>query len=87
MLDRVRGPVVEREDGPRRAHDFGDATDPAGAKHRVPGKSHFTTPNRQKADLTVEWGKRQVNVAIDPAAFKLGVPAGLPTCGPAPAKK
>lgn len=65
--------------------DFGDATDPAGAKHRVPGKSHFTTPNRQKADLTVEWSKRQVNVPLDPAAFKLDVPAGLPPCGPAPA--
>jgi hypothetical protein len=55
--------------------------DAAGKEHRVPGKSHFTTPNRQKADLTVEWRERTVNVQIDPKKFTINVPAGLPTCG------
>jgi outer membrane lipoprotein-sorting protein len=65
---------------------FGNAKDAEGGDHRVPGKSHFTTPTRQKADLTVEWRERTVNVAIDPAKFTIAVPAGLPTCGQAPAK-
>lgn len=60
---------------------FGNAKDPDGKDHRVPGKSHFTTPNQQKADLTVEWHERTVNVTIDPKKFTIAVPAGLPTCG------
>jgi len=64
---------------------FGAAKDPDGKDHRVPGKSHFTTPNNQKADLVVEWRERTVNVAIDPKKFTIAVPAGLPTCGQAPA--
>jgi hypothetical protein len=60
---------------------FDDAKDPQGKDHRVPGKSRFTTPNRQKADLTVEWREHTVNLAIDPKKFTIDVPAGLPTCG------
>lgn len=63
---------------------FEDAKDPDGKDHRVPGKSHFTTPNRQRADLTVEWRERIVNVTIDPKKFTITVPAGLPTCGQKP---
>lgn len=66
--------------------DFGTAKDPDGKDHRVPGKSHFTTPNQQKADLTVEWHERTVNVTIDPKKFTIAVPAGLPTCGAKPKK-
>jgi hypothetical protein len=66
---------------------FGDAKDPDGKPHRVPGKSHFTTPNRQKSDLTVEWHERTVNVAIDPKKFTIAVPPGLPTCGQASPSK
>jgi hypothetical protein len=67
--------------------DFGAAKDAAGKEHRVPGKSRFTTPNDQKADLTVEWhDDRTINVAIDPQKFTIAVPAGLPTCGARPAK-
>jgi outer membrane lipoprotein-sorting protein len=66
---------------------FGNAKDPGGKDHRVPGKSHFTTPNNQKADLTVEWRERTVNVTIDPKKFTIEVPAGLPTCGQQPARK
>jgi hypothetical protein len=65
---------------------FGNAKDPEGKDHRVPGKSHFTTPTQQKADLTVEWRERKVNVSIDPKKFTIDVPAGLPTCGQQPAK-
>lgn len=61
---------------------FTDAKDSEGKAHRVPGKSRFTTPNKQKADLTVEWHERTVNLTIDPAKFQLTAPAGLPTCGP-----
>jgi len=60
---------------------FDNAKDPGGKDHRVPGKSHFTTPNNQKADLTVEWRERTVNVTIDPRKFTITAPAGLPTCG------
>lgn len=63
---------------------FGSAKDPEGKDHRVPGKSHFVTPNQQKADLTVEWRERTINVNIDPKKFTISVPAGLPTCGPKP---
>jgi hypothetical protein len=65
---------------------FGNAKDPEGKDHRVPGKSHLTTPTRQKADLTVEWQKRIVNVSIDPKKFTIDVPAGLPTCGQQPSR-
>jgi hypothetical protein len=60
---------------------FDNAKDPEGKDHRVPGRSHFVTPNQQKADLTVEWRERTVNVTIDPRRFVIEVPAGLPTCG------
>jgi outer membrane lipoprotein-sorting protein len=60
---------------------FDNAKDPAGADHRVPGKSHFVTPAHEKADLTVEWRERTVNVTIDPAKFTIAVPPGTPTCG------
>lgn len=64
---------------------FDNAKDPEGKDHRVPGKSRFTTPSNQKADLTVEWRERTVNLAIDPKKFTIAVPAGLPTCArPAP---
>lgn len=63
---------------------FGSAKDPDGKDHRVPGKSRFTTPNNQKADLTVDWRERTVNLAIDPQKFTITVPPGLPTCGQRP---
>ena len=66
---------------------FDNAKDPDGKDHRVPGKSRFSSPNKQKADLTVEWRERTVNLAIDPQKFTIAVPAGLPTCGPRPAAK
>jgi hypothetical protein len=67
---------------------WGSAKDPDGGEHRVPGKSRFTTPGRQHADLTVEWNERTVNVTIDAAKFTITAPAGLPTCGaPPPAAK
>jgi hypothetical protein len=60
---------------------FGTAKDASGADHRVPGKSHFVTPTRQKADLTVEWHERTLNVTIEPAKLTIEVPPGVPTCG------
>lgn len=60
---------------------FGTIKDPDGKDHRVPGKSRLATPNNQKADLTVEWRERTVNLTIDPKKFTIAVPAGLPTCG------
>jgi hypothetical protein len=60
---------------------FDNARDPDGKDHRVPGKSRFTSPSKQKADLTVEWRQRTVNPTIDPQKFTIAVPAGLPTCG------
>jgi len=61
--------------------DFKDANDPDGKPHRVPGKSHFKSPQNRQADLIVEWQERTVNVAIEPQKLVLDVPAGLATCG------
>jgi hypothetical protein len=48
--------------------------------HRVPGKSHVTTP-AEKSDLLVEWGKEfDVNPELDPESFALE-PPGVATCG------
>jgi hypothetical protein len=63
---------------------FDNAKDPEGKDHRVPSKSRFTSSSNEKADLTVEWRERTVNVAIDPAKFTIAVPPGLPTCGQRP---
>src|SRR5262249_18885558 len=63
---------------------FTDAKDSDGKPHRVPGKSRLTTPNSQKADLTVEWHERTVNLTIDAEKFKIAAPAGVPTCTPPP---
>lgn len=81
----LKGPDGVAEWSVRNA-SFGEAKDPDGKDHRVPGKSRFTSPTKQKADLTVEWRERTVNLTIDPQKFTIAVPAGLPTCGPRPAK-
>ena len=60
---------------------FTDAKDADGKPHHVPARSRLMTPNHQKADLTVEWRERTVNVTIDPKKLSIAVPAGLPTCG------
>jgi outer membrane lipoprotein-sorting protein len=60
---------------------FGTAKDAGGKEYRVPGKSRFQTPTHQKADLSIDWRERTINVAIDPSKFTIAVPAGLPTCG------
>jgi hypothetical protein len=50
------------------------------ADHRVPGKSHVTTPT-DKTDLLVEWGKdREINPELPPQSFEL-IPPDVPTCG------
>jgi hypothetical protein len=63
---------------------FTDARDPEGKPHRVPGKSRFTTPNRERADLSVEWRERTVNLPLAAEKFTIAPPAGLPTCTPPP---
>ena len=60
--------------------DFVEVTDEAGAKHRLPKKTRFKTPNQQ-ADLLVEWGERKVNRNNDPSKFTVPIPEGLPACG------
>jgi len=60
--------------------DFQVVKDARSGEHRLPGKTRFKSP-RQEADLLVEWKERAVNVAIDPAKFKVNVPAGLMMCG------
>lgn len=60
--------------------DFQVVKDAASGEHRLPGKTRFRSP-RQEADLLVEWKERAVNVTIDPAKFRVNVPAGLMACG------
>ncbi|MCX5747001.1 MAG: hypothetical protein NT062_31410 [Proteobacteria bacterium] len=60
--------------------DFGDVTDVAGKKHRVPAKSKLVSP-QEKADLQVEWKDRELNKPIEDEKFQMAVPAGLPRCG------
>jgi hypothetical protein len=59
--------------------DFGEVKDEAGGTHRLPGKTRFKTP-LQKGDLLVEWKERTVNPTLDPAKFKVAIPAGLGRC-------
>jgi hypothetical protein len=63
--------------------DFGEITDDAGHRFRVPGKSRFQATG-QKSDLLVEWKDVKVNLDLAPAKFQLTPPAGLPICGQAP---
>jgi hypothetical protein len=60
---------------------FQDIKDPAGATHRLPGKTSFKSPARG-ADLLVEWKEeeRTVNETIAPAKFTVNIPPGLPRC-------
>lgn len=60
--------------------DFQVVKDASAVEHRLPGKTRFRSP-RQEADLLVDWKDRAVNVTIDPAKFRVNVPAGLMTCG------
>jgi hypothetical protein len=60
--------------------DFQTVKDARSGEHRLPGKTRFKSPT-QEADLLVDWKERAVNVTIDPAKFKVNVPAGLPACG------
>jgi hypothetical protein len=62
--------------------DFQAVKDAKGGEHRLPGKTRFRSP-REEADLLVEWKERAVNPTIDPAKFRVNVPAGLPACGQA----
>jgi hypothetical protein len=67
-------------------HDFASIKDSGGKAHRVPGLTRLKQPV-QKADLLVEWEERSINVELEAAKFALTPPAGLPTCGAAPAAK
>ncbi len=60
--------------------DFGDTTDDAGGKFRIPGKSRFQATG-QKADLLVEWNDVKLNLDLPPSKFVLTPPPGLATCG------
>jgi hypothetical protein len=48
--------------------------------HRVPKKSHVTTP-AEKSDVLIDWGKdRHVNLDLPPASWQL-TPPDIATCG------
>jgi hypothetical protein len=56
------------------------ATDDSGATHRVPGKSHVTTP-AEKSDLIVEWGgDLEVNLDLSPQSWALEPDPAIMTC-------
>jgi hypothetical protein len=59
--------------------DFREVKDEAGGTHRLPAKTRFKSPQKD-ADLLVEWKERTVNPTLDPAKFKISIPAGLGTC-------
>jgi hypothetical protein len=57
------------------------AKDADGVDHRVPGKSHVTTP-AEKSDLIVEWGgDLEVNLSLPPEAWALEADPAIATCG------
>ena len=60
--------------------DFGKATAESGGAIRLPGKTRFEQP-AEKADLIVDWDKRQVNLELADELFVLEPPDGLPQCG------
>ncbi|MBT8492417.1 MAG: hypothetical protein KJO07_05120 [Deltaproteobacteria bacterium] len=51
-----------------------------GSSFRVPGKSLFEQP-LAKADLLVEWKKRELNLDLPDQIFDMEIPEGLPICG------
>lgn len=59
--------------------DFGEVKNESGGAVRLPAKTRFKSPQKD-ADLLVEWKERTVNPQLDPAKFKISIPAGLPPC-------
>ena len=76
--DVMRSQVSGPDGKPIWTVDHTDYRDVDG--HRVPGKTHMTTP-AEKSDLLVEWGKeREINIELAPEAFVLE-PPDVPMCG------
>jgi outer membrane lipoprotein-sorting protein len=60
--------------------DFRTKQGEDGASFRVPGKTLFEQP-MAKADLLVEWKKRELNLELPDQIFDMDIPEGLPVCG------
>ncbi len=75
--------VLENADGrvqwELENRDFETVQGADGTTFRAPARSRFQQP-AEDADLAVRWEEREANTELNPAAFHLDVPAGLPTC-------
>ena len=63
-----------------RNKDFKTLKSKDGKSFRVPSKTLFEQP-LAKADLLVEWKKREINIELIDAMFEMEIPAGLSRCG------
>jgi hypothetical protein len=59
--------------------DFHTIEGDDGASFRAPRRTRFQQP-AERADLAVRWSEREANLELNPAAFQMSVPAGLPPC-------
>ncbi len=60
--------------------DFSLLTADDGTVLVVPGKTRFRQP-KDKADLIVDWKKREVNLPLSNDKWQLDIPIGLRSCG------
>jgi hypothetical protein len=59
--------------------DFAAVKATDGQPFRVPGKTRFEQP-QEKADLIVDWKKRELNLELESHLFQMSVPE-IPRCG------
>jgi hypothetical protein len=59
--------------------DFHSLEADDGASFRAPRRTRFQQP-AERADLAVRWSEREANIELNPAAFQLSPPEGLPPC-------
>jgi len=60
--------------------DFSLLTADDGTVLVVPGKTRFRQP-KEKADLIVDWKKREVNLPLGDDKWQIEIPVGLRSCG------
>jgi hypothetical protein len=79
----VAAAVVEGPDGEvdweLENRDFHTLEADDGASFRAPRRSRFQQP-AERADLAVRWSEREANIELNPAAFQMSPPEGLPPC-------
>ena len=79
----VAAATVDRPDGDREweleNRDIQELVADDGEVFRAPRRSRFQQP-AERADLAVRWQEQEANLELNPAAFQMSIPEGLPPC-------